>query len=105
MAHQMKNLCVFSVLHCVEGGIWCGIRGYPKNEKMGPCKMNSKMVVAVVGHKIMKSLKIAILYLKVPHTVRFKMIAYIYCRENQSFTLKTVTSLNKEARLLKFHFS
>ena len=38
MALQMKSLISkwFSVLHCVEGLIWCGIRGYPINEKWGP---------------------------------------------------------------------
>ena len=30
MAHQMKNLCGFSVFHGIEMGIWCVIRGYPQ---------------------------------------------------------------------------
>ena len=30
MAHQMKNLCVFSVLHCVEGAFGASSRGTPK---------------------------------------------------------------------------
>ena len=32
MAHQVRNLCLFSVFHCVDGS-WCGIQGYPKTKK------------------------------------------------------------------------
>ena len=35
MTHQMKDHCVFSVFHCVEGGIWCVIQEYPKIERWG----------------------------------------------------------------------
>ena len=37
--HQMKNLYVFSVFHCVEGcrrGTWCVIRGTPKMKNGAP---------------------------------------------------------------------
>ena len=30
MAHQMQNLCVFSVFHCVEGAFDASYRGNPK---------------------------------------------------------------------------
>ena len=38
MAHQMKNLCGFSVFHCVEGGIFFGAsaRGTPKMKNGAP---------------------------------------------------------------------
>ena len=36
MAHQMKNLCVFSVFQCVEGAFGAASRGYPKNENGAP---------------------------------------------------------------------
>ena len=48
MAHQMKNLCGFSVFHCVEGACGASSGGTPK-WKMGLREMNSKMVVVVVG--------------------------------------------------------
>ena len=35
MAHQMKNLCGFSVFHCVEGAFGAS-SGYPNNEQWGP---------------------------------------------------------------------
>ena len=43
-----KSLWFLCVPLC-RRGIWCVIRGYPKNEKWGPREMNSKMVVVVVG--------------------------------------------------------
>ena len=48
MAHQMKNLCGFSVFHCVEGQL---VRhpGVPRKWKMGSREMSSKMVVVVAG--------------------------------------------------------
>ena len=48
MAQQMKNHCVFSVLHCVEVGIRAASRGAPKRE-MGLRENNSKMVVILFG--------------------------------------------------------
>ena len=39
----MKDLCVFSVFHCVEGAFGAASGGTPKM-KMGPREMNSKMV-------------------------------------------------------------
>ena len=48
MTHQMKNLCGFSVFHCVEGAFGASSGGTPKR-KMGPREMNPKMVVVVVG--------------------------------------------------------
>ena len=54
MAHQMKNLCGFSVFHCVEGAFGASSRGTPKM-KMGPREMNSKMVVVVVQNVEEKS--------------------------------------------------
>ena len=53
MAHQMKNLCGFSVFHSVEGAFGVSSGGAPKM-KMGPRKMNSKMVVVVVGPSLSK---------------------------------------------------
>ena len=47
MAHD-KNLCVFSVLHCVEGAFGAA-SGVPQKRKMGPREMNSKVVVVVFG--------------------------------------------------------
>ena len=49
MADQMKNLCGFSVFHCVEGAFGASSGGTPKDEKGGPREMKSKMVVVVVG--------------------------------------------------------
>ena len=51
MAHQMRNLCVFSVFHCVEGAFGAASGGTPKMKKIGPREMNSKMVVVVVGRR------------------------------------------------------
>ena len=52
MAHQMKNICGFSVFHCVEGHL---VRhpGVSQKRKMGPREMNSKMVVVMVGPSLM----------------------------------------------------
>ena len=36
MAHQMKNLCVFSVFHCVEGAFGAASRGTPKTQNGAP---------------------------------------------------------------------
>ena len=55
MAHQTKNLCGFSVFHCVEGAFGASSGGTPKM-KMGPREMNSKMVVVVVGPSLIQSL-------------------------------------------------
>ena len=44
----MKNLCGFSVFHCVEGAFGASFGGTSKL-KFGPREMNSKMVVVVVG--------------------------------------------------------
>ena len=32
MTHRMKNLCVFSVFHCVEGAFGAASRGTPKTK-------------------------------------------------------------------------
>ena len=48
MAHQMKNLCGFSVFHCAEGAFGASSGGTPKM-KNGAREMNSRMVVVVVG--------------------------------------------------------
>ena len=48
MAHQMKNLCGFSVFHCVEGAFDASSGGIPKM-KNGAREMDSKMVMVVVG--------------------------------------------------------
>ena len=44
----MQGLCVFSVVHFVEGAFGAAFGGTPK-WKMGPREMNSKMAVVVVG--------------------------------------------------------
>ena len=36
MAHQMKNLCVFSVFHCVEGAFGAASGGTPKMKNGAP---------------------------------------------------------------------
>ena len=36
MAHQMKNLCVFSVFHCVEGAFGASSGGTPKMKNGAP---------------------------------------------------------------------
>ena len=36
MAHQMKNLCGFSVFHCVEGGFGASSGGTPKMKNGAP---------------------------------------------------------------------
>ena len=48
MTHQMKNLCVFSVFHCVEGHLMRH-PGVPQIEKTGFREMSSKVVVVVFG--------------------------------------------------------
>ena len=46
--HIRSNLCVFSVLHCVEVAFGAASGGTPQM-KMGPHDINSKMVVVVFG--------------------------------------------------------
>ena len=36
MAHQMKNLCVFPVFHCVEGAFGAASGGAPKMQNRAP---------------------------------------------------------------------
>ena len=36
MAHQMKNLCVFSVFHCVGGAFGAASGGTPKMKNVAP---------------------------------------------------------------------
>ena len=36
MAHQMKNLCGFSVFHCVEGAFGASSGGTPKMKNGAP---------------------------------------------------------------------
>ena len=36
MAHQMKNLCVFSMFHCVEGALGVASGGTPKMKHGAP---------------------------------------------------------------------
>ena len=38
MAHQMKNLCGFSVFHCVEGAFGASSGGTPKRKNGAPRK-------------------------------------------------------------------
>ena len=56
MAHQRKNLCGFSVFHCVEGAFGASFGGTPKM-KNGAHEMNSKMVVVVVGPSLIVKIK------------------------------------------------
>ena len=48
MAHQMKNLCSFSVFHCVKEAIGASSGGTPKMKNGAP-RDEQKMVVVVVG--------------------------------------------------------
>ena len=66
MTHQMQNLCVFSVLHCVEGAFGAASGGTPKM-KMGLRQTNSKMVVVAVGPALWKTTQNTKEFLPIPY--------------------------------------
>ena len=57
MTHQIKNPCVLSVFHCIEGALDAISRGTPKS-KIGRRKMNPKMVVVVIGPSLMSRIRL-----------------------------------------------
>ena len=79
MTHQMKNLCGFSVFHCLEGPFGASSGGTPKMKKWGPARWTQTLVVVVVG----PSLKTLAQFLR-PQDARFpcdqKILGWHICR-------------------------
>ena len=58
MTHQMKNLCGFSVLLCVEVAFGASSGGTPKmNNEVPSREMSSKLVVVVFGSSLSLALE------------------------------------------------